>query len=334
MVALARRCVRSLLSLSFYKDIKTKWYCEVVMWSKKFVGCFVFMLFIAGNSHVASAVPSKIFKNCVELNSQFYYGVAKDEVSTISMGNDLLHISLVVYNSNRKLDIDNDGVVCEVESLQRSSGGDSALTKNLNVVTNVLAGGVFRNCSQLNRTYKYGVALNSLATGEYPAKISRAIYLKYSNLDFDDDGIVCEKEKLQNATVKKTVPVATIPVATIPVATVPRVIATTPTSPPLPTSPQRVDWNTGGTLNFRNGVTYIIVVCLSGQRTTSYLEVLTTATGWTTKAVGQTYIDKTVCSEIKFPFVLEWSWKVTETAGQATKMRILPWLEEMNVVVS
>ena len=91
---------------------------------------------------------------------------------------------------------------------------------------------------------------------------------------------------------------------------------------------------TGGTLNFRNGVTYIIVVCLSGQRTTSYLEVLTTATGWTTKAVGQTYIDKTVCSEIKFPFVLEWSWKVTETAGQATKMRILPWLEEMNVVVS
>ena len=301
---------------------------------KKLVGFFVFMLFILGNSLVAHAVPSKIFKNCVELNNQFYYGVAKDEVSTVSMGNDLLHISLVVYNSNRKLDIDNDGVVCEVESLQRSSGGDSALTKNLNVVTNVLAGGVFRNCSQLNRTYKYGVALNSLATGEYPAKISRAIYLKYSNLDFDDDGIVCEKETLQNATVKKTVPVATIPVATIPVATVPRVIATTPTSPPLPTSPQRVDWNTGGTLNFRNGVTYIIVVCLSGQRTTSYLEVLTTATGWTTKAVGQTYIDKTVCSEIKFPFVLEWSWKVTETAGQATKMRILPWLEEMNVVVS
>jgi hypothetical protein len=294
------------------------------MWSKKFIGCFVFMFFITGNSQAAHAVPSKMFKNCVELNSHFYFGVAKDVVSTASMGNDLLDISFAIYNSNRKMDIDNDGVVCEIESLQRSTGGETALTKNSNVVTNVLVGGVFRNCSQLNRTYKYGVALNSLATGEYPAKISRAIYLKYSNLDFDDDGIVCEKETLQNATVKKTVPVATVP----------RVIATTPTLPPLPTSPQRVDWDTGGTLNFRTGVTYIIGVCLSGQRTTSYLEVLTIATGWTTKGVGQTYIDKTVCSETKFPFVLEWSWKVTESAGQATKMRILPWLEEMNVVVS
>lgn len=112
-------------------------------------------------------------------------------------------------------------------------------------------------------------------------------------------------------------------------------VATTTTLAPLPVSPQRVTWKTGGTLNFRIGVTYVFALCLSGDGgTLSYLEVLTTATGWTTKVVGQTYIDNTKCSDPKFPFVLEWTWKVTETAGQASKMRITPWGQEMNIIIS
>ena len=302
------------------------------------------MLVLLGGSANAFAIPSKIFKSCIDLNNQFYYGVAKDQVSTVSMGNDLLHVSLSIYNANKNLDIDNDGVVCEVESLQNSTRNQAGLTKNSKAVINVLVGGIFRNCSQFNRTYKFGVALNSVATGEYPAKISRVIYLKYSNLDFDNDGIVCEKETLQNATVKKTVPVATVPVATVPVATVPiatvpvatipKVIATTTTLTPLPTSPQRVNWNTGGTLNLRTGVTYIIQSCLNNSGTISYLEVLTSATAWTTKVVGFKYIDATKCTDPKYPYLLEWTWQVTETAGQASKMRITPWGSEMNIVIS
>ena len=282
------------------------------------------MLVLLGGSANAFAIPSKIFKSCIDLNNQFYYGVAKDQVSTVSMGNDLLHVSLSIYNANKNLDIDNDGVVCEVESLQNSTRNQAGLTKNSKAVINVLVGGIFRNCSQFNRTYKFGVALNSVATGEYPAKISRVIYLKFSNLDFDNDGIVCEKETLQNATVKKTVPVATIP----------KVIATTTTLTPLPTSPQRVNWNTGGTLNLRTGVTYIIQSCLNNSGTISYLEVLTSATAWTTKVVGFKYIDATKCTDPKYPYLLEWTWQVTETAGQASKMRITPWGSEMNIVIS
>jgi hypothetical protein len=290
---------------------------------------FASMFVLLGGSAYAFAIPSKIFKSCNDLNNQFYYGVAKDQDSTVSMGNDLLDVSLSIYKANKNLDIDDDGVVCEVESLQNSTRNQAGLTKNSKAVTNVLVGGIFRNCSQFNRTYKFGVALNSFATGEYPAKISRAVYLKYSNLDFDNDGIVCEKETLQNATVKKTVPVATVPVATVP-----KVIATTTTLTPLPTSPQRVNWNTGGTLNLRTGVTYIIQSCLNNSGTISYLEVLTSATAWTTKVVGFKYVDATKCTDPKYPYILEWTWQVTETAGQASKMRITPWGSEMNIVIS
>jgi hypothetical protein len=138
-----------------------------------------------------------------------------------------------------------------------------------------------------------------------------------------------KKEKLQNATAKKTSPVATAPVVTVP-----KVVATTPTLPPSPTSPQRVNWKTGGTLNLRTGVTYIIQSCLNGSATISYLEVLTAATAWTTKVVGFKYIDATKCTDPQFPYILEWTWQVTETAGQASKMRITPWGAEMNITIS
>ncbi len=182
----------------------------------------------------------------------------------------------------------------------------------------------FRSCAQLNKSYKFGIALNRATSGEYPAKISRALYLKYSDLDVDGDGIACEKESLQRAASKPASPVTTVA----------RVAAATVPSPPVPTSPQRIAWDTGGTMYLRTGVTYVIGGCLNNSATVSQLEVLTLATAWTFKAVGFRYINAEVCPDPKFPYALDWTWTVTELAGQVSKARISPWGYEMSVVIS
>ena len=55
----------------------------------------------------------------------------------------------------------------------------------------------YKNCSELNKVYKGGVALpgavNSGGATRYQPKFSKALYLANKKSDRDNDGIACEK---------------------------------------------------------------------------------------------------------------------------------------------
>ena len=57
----------------------------------------------------------------------------------------------------------------------------------------------YKSCALMNRKYPTGVAISSAVAKKYPAKISRSVYISNVKLDFDDDGVVCEKESLQKS---------------------------------------------------------------------------------------------------------------------------------------
>lgn len=55
----------------------------------------------------------------------------------------------------------------------------------------------YKNCTELNKVYKGGVALpgatNSGGATRYQPKFNRALYLANKKSDRDNDGIACEK---------------------------------------------------------------------------------------------------------------------------------------------
>lgn len=55
----------------------------------------------------------------------------------------------------------------------------------------------FKNCTELNKVYKGGVALpgaiNQGGATKYEPKYSRALYLANKKSDRDNDGIACER---------------------------------------------------------------------------------------------------------------------------------------------
>lgn len=63
----------------------------------------------------ASVANAKSYKNCYSLTADFPYGVAQ---GFYRVGSSQARINRKTYLSNRKLDFDNDGIACEVESLQ------------------------------------------------------------------------------------------------------------------------------------------------------------------------------------------------------------------------
>lgn len=50
----------------------------------------------------------------------------------------------------------------------------------------------FKNCTELKKVYKNGVAKSKASAGNSNAHISSAIYLANKSKDRDKDGIVCE----------------------------------------------------------------------------------------------------------------------------------------------
>ena len=177
----------------------------------------------------------------------------------------------------------------------------------------------YKNCAQLKAKYRFGVALSLKIAGDYPAKVSKSIYMSHIFLDFDLDGIVCEIELLQknlNPNTQTTVTTATTP---------------TTTSIPLPQSPQNLNFRNGATASLRTGVTYIINVCGKIQYPT-YLEVLSISTGWTTKAVATWQIDAIFCGT-EYPYRVSFGWVVTEKPGEVSNMRTRGFSVNWNMTV-
>jgi hypothetical protein len=176
----------------------------------------------------------------------------------------------------------------------------------------------YKNCAQLKAKYRFGVALSLKAAGDYPATISKRIYLQNGYLDFDSDGIVCENERLQINLNPNTKP----SVAT----------TTTTTVVPLPTSPVRLPFKTEGTTYLRKGVTYQFVYCSERAETVKYMDILSISTGWTQKAIG--IQEGMKCSV--FPYTVTYSWIVTESPGEVSKIRLRGYNNqpEMNIVIT
>lgn len=179
----------------------------------------------------------------------------------------------------------------------------------------------FNTCAQMKKQYRFGVALSLKVAGDYPAKISKMIYVRNEGLDFDYDGIVCENELLQNNLNPSTKSTTTTSIA-VPIVT---------TIAPLPTSPVRLPFKTTGTTPLRKGVTYQFVYCSGGASSVKYFDILSIFTGWTQKGIG---IHEAVkCGG--FPYTVTYSWIVTESPGEVSKIRLRGYdhQPEMNIVI-
>jgi len=94
--------------------------------------------------------------------------------------------------------------------------------------TNVVSASSFKNCTQLNARYRYGVAISSAAAKRQKLTplVSVSIYKQYVKLDKDKDGTACEKISSVSVVLVST---------TLPVVAVATTLATTnKTTPTVP----------------------------------------------------------------------------------------------------
>lgn len=185
----------------------------------------------------------------------------------------------------------------------------------------------FKNCDQLTAKHRFGVALSLKVAGDYPATISKQIYVENGFLDSDSDGIVCENELLQNNLNPKTKSVTTTLTPTtivVPIA-------------PLPTSPQFLRLQSGGTATLRRGITYQIYSCVNRQGLPFKLEIYSIRTSWSYKAFSTETVDAVRCSTPGYPFQITWVWQVSENIGEVSKLRVTKSgssTSEMKVVIT
>ena len=186
----------------------------------------------------------------------------------------------------------------------------------------------YKNCAQLKAKHRFGVALSLKVAGDYPATISKKIYVENSFLDSDKDGIVCENELFQNNLNPNTKSVVTTSTTSTTSTTVVPIA-------PLPTSPQFLYLESGGSATLRRGVTYQIYTCTNFMSEALYLEIFSIKTGWTQKATSTEIIDAR-CSTPSYPILISWGWRVSENIGEVSKMRIYGFENpiEMNVVIT
>ena len=190
----------------------------------------------------------------------------------------------------------------------------------------------YKNCAQLKAKHRFGVALGLKVAGNYPATISKQIYFENSFLDPDSDGIVCENELLQNNLNPKTKWITTSTTST----TLKAATTVVPIAP-LPTSPQFLKLQSGGTATLRRGVTYQIYSCANKQGLPFKLEIYSIRTSWSYKAFSTETVDAVRCSTPGYPFQITWVWQVSENIGEVSKLRVTKSgssTSEMKVVIT
>ncbi len=193
----------------------------------------------------------------------------------------------------------------------------------------------FKNCDQLTAKHRFGVALSLKVAGDYPATISKQIYVENGFLDSDSDGIVCENELLQNNLNPKTKWITTSTTSTT--STTLKAATTVVPIAPLPTSPQFLKLQSGGTATLRRGITYQIYSCANKQGLPFKLEIYSIRTSWSYKAFSTETVDAVRCSTPGYPFQITWVWQVSENIGEVSKLRVTKSgssTSEMKVVIT
>lgn len=166
---------------------------------------------------------------------------------------------------------------------------------------------IFKNCVHLNRVYPAGVAISVAVAKNYPAKISRSIYGSNVRLDFDDDGIACEKEKLQ---ISLNGPGSTSTTSTIAKATGDSNLYIYP--PRQPANPFTLIY----------GSQYSFWVCSTGAFQ-SFMDVRV-GSSWVQKAISKMVYDNRLCDDARYPVAHVWTWKVDVSPGLSNQIQFYP----------
>jgi hypothetical protein len=160
----------------------------------------------------------------------------------------------------------------------------------------------YSSCRLLRQKYLFGIALGQKTAGEYPAKISRKLYLANSELDSDNDGIVCEIETLQSKTSSD------------------RSSGTLTTSPSItiPINSTRINVWINRQISLKFGQIYTFWVCASSGGAT-YMDIQTRSNGWVQRATSTSHLG-TDCTDASAINVMEWTWKVDFDESTSTKL--------------
>ena len=160
----------------------------------------------------------------------------------------------------------------------------------------------YSSCRLLRQKYLFGIALGKKTAGEYPAKISRNLYLANSELDSDNDGIICEIESLQS---KASSEMSSSTIAASPSTT-------------APNSPTRINVWINRNINLKFGQIYTFWLC-AGSGGATYMDIQTRSNGWVQRATSTSHIG-TDCTNASAINVTEWTWKVDFDEGTSTKL--------------
>ena len=102
---------------------------------KRIVVLLIISLLAISNTSVAQA---KTYQNCYQLTGDFPYGVAQ---GYYRVGTSNASINRKIYTSNKKLDTDYDGIVCEVENLQNPPTTTTTTTTTTTIPRTCAQGG-------------------------------------------------------------------------------------------------------------------------------------------------------------------------------------------------
>jgi hypothetical protein len=168
----------------------------------------------------------------------------------------------------------------------------------------------YKSCAQMNRKYPTGVAISSAVARKYPAKISRSVYISNVMLDFDDDGIVCEKESLQRSLNGPGLTTTTTTTTTTASSTGDSNLYIYP--PRQPANP----------FILKYGSQYNFWVCSTGAYQ-SFMDVRV-GSSWVQKAISKMVYDNGLCDDAKYPVAHVWTWKVDVSPGLANQIQFYP----------
>jgi hypothetical protein len=95
---------------------------------KKIIAFVLFVCFATGgvSSNASASTPTKRFPNCSSLNKTYPNGVARSRAAVKSTG---AKVSRKVYDANKRLDRDKDGIVCEKANVAAAPGSFGSGTK-------------------------------------------------------------------------------------------------------------------------------------------------------------------------------------------------------------
>jgi hypothetical protein len=140
------------------------------------------MLYLSVSFPTASSAQS--FRNCAEIRAKYPAGVARDFSVVFSQA---FHVSRTIYRANKRLDVDRDGVICEIEIVAATTS-NVPLTTTTTSVPQIPAGNwtnlPFQSGERLlfGRGYRMYVCSNGTSATSLSVQIGTDWVIKASSI--------------------------------------------------------------------------------------------------------------------------------------------------------